>query len=272
MPFRLSAFADEISPDIQLQMDTLLENGIVFCCMRGANNKNVLDLEEFQVKLARTQFHNRGIRFSAIGSPVGKGPVTGPFEPDLEHLRKAARLAREFETKVIRIFTYCLPEGHTPPHQAEALRRLKLLADAAKAEGVNLEVENESGHFADSAGRLLEALQHIASPHVRAAFDFANFVQAGDDPLKAWEKLKKQTVDFHIKDFRASDRCIVPAGQGNGCIREILQDALSTNWSGFITLEPKLSAHPDFREKTGAERMSAAAAALKEILKRIAGQ
>src|SRR5471030_2977180 len=99
MPYRLSAFSDEISPDIQVQMDHLLENGITSCAMRGANGKNVMEFEDFQVKLMKTQFFNSGIRFSCIGSPVGKIKVTDPFEPELERLKKAAKLEQAFETK-----------------------------------------------------------------------------------------------------------------------------------------------------------------------------
>ena len=83
MPYRISAFADEISPDIQIQMDHLLENGVNFCAMRGANGKNVMDFEDFQIKLMKQQFINRGVRFSCIGSPIGKTQITEPFEAEL---------------------------------------------------------------------------------------------------------------------------------------------------------------------------------------------
>src|SRR5438552_3335445 len=110
MAYRLSAFADEIAPDIQVQMDHLLENGINWCAMRGANGKNVMEFEDFQVKLMKQQFTNRAIRFSCIGSPIGKIKITDPFEPELERLKKASKLALAFETKVIRVFTFYVPK------------------------------------------------------------------------------------------------------------------------------------------------------------------
>ncbi|HYG75702.1 MAG TPA: sugar phosphate isomerase/epimerase family protein [Planctomycetota bacterium] len=267
MPYRLSAFADEISPDIQLQMDHLLENGLSWCAMRGANNKNVMELEDFQINLTKTQFNNRGIKFSCIGSPVGKVLITTPLEPELERLKKAARIAKMFDTKVIRIFSFFMPKGEAPEkYRDEVLRRMKALADTAKAEGVNLLVENEKELYGDTAARQLEILEAINSPHVKAAFDFANFVQINDDTLAAWAKLKKYVVDIHVKDARASDGREVPAGEGDGKVREILKDAFSTGWSGYLSFEPHLSESGTFKGFTGPKLFKVAVDSLKKIL------
>ena len=267
MPYRLSAFADEISTDIQVQMDHLLENGLTWCAMRGCNGKNVMELEDFAITLTKNQFINRGIKFSCIGSPVGKIKITDPFEPEIERLKKAAKLAKAFDTKIIRVFTFFIPAGEEPAkYRDEVLRRMKVLADTAKAEGVKLLIENEKDLYGDTGDRQLEVIEHINSPDVKAAFDFANFVQIKDDPLKNWAKLKKYTMDIHIKDARASDGREVPAGQGDGKVREILKDAFSTGWAGYLTFEPHLSESGTFKGFTGPKLFKTAVDALKGIL------
>jgi 3-dehydroshikimate dehydratase len=266
MPYRLSAFADEISPDIQIQMDNLIENDIKLCGMRGANGKNVMEFEDFQVNLMKTQFFNRGIRFSCIGSPIGKIKITDPMAPEIERFKKAVKLARAFETKVIRVFTFFVPPGEASKHQAEVLKRMKEIADCAKAEGVNLVIENEKDLYGDIADRQLEVIEHINAPHVKAAFDFANFVQCDDDCMAAWQKLKKYVVDIHVKDCRASDKREVPAGQGAGKIPEILKDAFSTGWAGYLTFEPHLSESGTFKGFTGPVLFKTAVESLRKIL------
>src|ERR1700709_1365608 len=114
MPYRLSAFGDEISTDIQIQLDVLLENGLQYCALRGAHGKNVMDLEDFQIKLIKTQFNNRGVAFSCVGSPVGKIQITDPFEPELERLKRAAAIAKMLETRAVRIFSFFMPKGEDP--------------------------------------------------------------------------------------------------------------------------------------------------------------
>ena len=266
MPYRIAAFADEISPDIQIQMDHLLENGVNFCAMRGANGKNVMDFEEFQIKLMKTQFLNRGVKFSCIGSPVGKVKISDPFEAELERMKKAAKLAVAFETKIIRVFSFYIPKEDAPEkHQAEVLKRMKALAQVAEAEGVNLELENEKGLYGDLASRQLEIIEHVGSKNFRAAFDFGNFVECGQDPIAAWNMLRKHVVDFHIKDVKHGQG-VVPIGEGDGKAREILKDAFATGWSGMLTLEPHLSAAGQFSGYSGPALFKKAVDALKKIL------
>jgi sugar phosphate isomerase/epimerase len=267
MPYRLSAFADVISTDIQVQMDHLLENGIRFCAMRGANNRSVLELEDFQVQLTKTQFFNRGVRFSCIATPVGRALATAAFDPETEGLKKSIKLAKVFETKVIRIFSPTLPAGADPAaHQTEIHRRMKILADLAKAEGANLLLENEQGTYADTPERLLELLDRIGSSHVRAAFDVATFVKCGIDPLDAWGKVKKQAVDIHINDAKAADgrECLV--GSGDGKLREVLADAFGSNWAGYLTLEPRIVESGEYKGITGSKLFKASAEALAKML------
>ncbi|HEY3320323.1 MAG TPA: TIM barrel protein [Planctomycetota bacterium] len=267
MAYRLSAFADEISTDIQVQMDHLLDNGVNYCALRGANGKNVMEFEDFQINLIKQQFFNRGIRFSCIGSPVGKIQITDPLEPEIERLKRAAKLAKAFETKVIRVFTFYIPKGEAPEkYRDEVLRRMKVLCDVAKTEGVNLEIENEVGLYGDNGPRHAEVMEACAAPHVRAAFDFANFVHVNQDCLEAWPLLKKHVVDFHIKDARKSDGRECPAGQGDGYVREILKDAFASGWSGFMTFEPHLSESGQFKGFTGPKLFKTAVDALKGLL------
>ena len=271
MPYRLSAFGDEISSDIQIQLDVLIENGLQFCALRGANGKNVMELEDFQLKLIKQQFNNRGVRFSCIGSPVGKILITDALEPELKRLERAAEIAKILETRAVRIFTFFMPKGEDPAiHRTEVLTRMKALADLAKELDINLLIENEKDLYGDIADRQLDILTHINSPHVRAAFDFSNFVQSDDNPLTAWKKLKPYVMDFHIKDCRISDKREVAAGLGDGKIPEILRDAFVTGWKGYLSFEPHLSESGVFKGFTGPTLFKVAVDSLKGILKEIA--
>lgn len=270
MPYRLAGFADEISTDIQVQMDYLLENDVTFCAMRGANGKNVLEFEEYQVPLFKTQYFNRGIRFSCIGSPIGKAPIGDPLEKTLERLKVACKRARQFETKAIRVFSFFIPEGQEhAKFRDEAIRRMKALAECAKAEGLNLLHENEAKIYGNTADRCADLLASVNAPNLMAAFDFANFVSEGDDPLAAWPKLKKWVKDFHIKDYAKATKQTVPAGQGDGRMKEVLADAFKNNWAGMLTLEPHLGQTEGYKDQTGGQRFEAATEALKALLAEI---
>ena len=61
----------------------------------------------------------------------------------------------------------------------------------------------------------------------------------------------------------------MPAGQGDGHVREILKDAFAGNWAGYLTLEPHLQAAGQFAGFSGAKLFKSAAEALKTILQEV---
>lgn len=111
----------------------------------------------------------------------------------------------------------------------------------ARTYGVVLIHENEKGIYGDGKERCRVILDALGSDHFKAVFDFANFVQCGEDPVECWKLLHDQVVYIHIKDAVASDKENVLCGTGEGKIKEILERAVrEEGYEGFLTLEPHL--------------------------------
>src|SRR5207247_2128784 len=113
--FRLSAFADEISPDPQEQVDLLDRCGVRHIELRSIHQTNVLDLTDLQVSELKSLLDRRGFRLSAIGSPIGKTKIDQPFEATRKSLERAIELCKVFDTPNIRIFSYYLADGTSWP-------------------------------------------------------------------------------------------------------------------------------------------------------------
>src|SRR6185369_7908332 len=109
--FILSAFADEIGPDPQLQVDVLKQCGVKHIELRSILKTNVLDLTDLQVAELKSLLDRNGFKLSAIGSPIGKVKIDEPFPPHLKRFQRAVDLCQVFGTRNIRIFSYYLPEG-----------------------------------------------------------------------------------------------------------------------------------------------------------------
>src|SRR5215467_2454366 len=103
--FTLSAFADEIDPGPQKQIDVLQQCGLRHIELRSILKTNVLDLTDLQVSELKALLDRHGFKLSALGSPIGKVVIDQPFEPHLQRFRRALELCQRFETSNMRIFS-----------------------------------------------------------------------------------------------------------------------------------------------------------------------
>src|SRR5437016_14430800 len=108
---RLSAFADEISPDLDEQIAVLSSEHIHFLDRRGVWNTNVLGLTDQQVARIKETLDAQGIGVAAMGSPVGKVPIDSSFDEHLQQFERAITVAQTWQTRYIRIFSFDWPSA-----------------------------------------------------------------------------------------------------------------------------------------------------------------
>jgi len=264
---RLSAFADEVSDDLNEQIAVLKENGVDHIELRGVWGKNVMELTSDKVRQIAQTARESGIGFSSIGSPIGKFPLDGDFNEQLDAVKKALAYCDILGCRYIRIFSYYIPEGDTHEHhRAQVIDWLgQLIAEAEKTE-IILCHENEARIYGDLGKYCLDLHQTLTSPHFRAVFDFANFICCDDDPLQDWLMLKPHVEYFHVKDAKREGHQIVPAGEGDGAIEAILTDAAQSGFDNFLTLEPHLSVAEKNWGKTTPDLFKRATDALRSVM------
>jgi sugar phosphate isomerase/epimerase len=271
--FTLSAFGDEISPDLDEQLTVMEREGVPALEFRGAWGSNILDLSDDDVRKAKRMLDERGMRISAVASPIGKVGITDDFGAHLERFRRALAVAELLETPRIRIFSFYYPEGENAANYRTAVMdRLQMMTDLAAEAGVMLLHENEKGIYGDIATRCADIHMTIPSPHLRAAFDPATFIQEHVRPMdEAWPLLADVSTHIHIKDAVMADGHVVPAGEGDGQVRELLQALVARGYRGYLTLEPHLKAGGKFGGFSGPDLFHTAVEALKGLLKDVEG-
>jgi sugar phosphate isomerase/epimerase len=273
--FTLSAFADEISPDPMEQVQVLKSCGVRHIEFRSILKTNVLMLDDRQIADFKALLDAEGFKLSAIGSPIGKIRIDEPFEPHLEKFKRAIHLCKVFGTPNIRVFSYYPPEnfdGNWTPYRAEVLKRTRTAVEMAKENNLTLFHENEHRIYGDSPERLHDLYTTIQSPNFKAAFDPANFIYCGYDPLQGWEVCKPYTAHFHIKDWKKGNVHGSIAGEGDGQVPAIIADAVKSGYKGFATLEPHLLGGGPTGGVTGPDLFPKAVAAFKKILETAGAQ
>ena len=138
--------------------------------------------------------------------------------------------------------TFFMPEGKDPADYRDAvIKKLRKFIAIAEKHDVILMHENEKDIYGDVLSRCVDLMQTLNSAHFKSAFDFANFVQCGEDTAKCWDALRPYIVYIHIKDAVSTDKENVLCGTGEGKIPELLHKAIvEEGYTGFLTLEPHL--------------------------------
>jgi sugar phosphate isomerase/epimerase len=268
--FKLSAFADEISPDLDEQIRVCRENGVTHVELRSVNKVNVLDFDQKLRNEIKRKLADGRIGVIAIGSPIGKVKIDEPWEKHFDRFKIAVELAQHFDAPYIRIFSYYPPNKGEDMrrHRDEVMRRMRAKVDFIKSVNVTLLHENEKDIYGEKGRECVDLMKTVDSRKFRSAFDFANFVQAGERPLDNWPALKPWSDHIHIKDALLSNGKVMPAGKGDGQLEPILVDLHKSGYGGFLSLEPHLAAHEQFGGFSGPQLFKVAADALKDLCRK----
>ena len=265
----LSGFGDEISSDLNEQIDLLLGAGINLLDLRGVWGRNVLDLTDTEVTQIGETLSQRGMHVSCIATPVGKAPINGDFAEQQAALARGIEIAQQLGTTNVRIFSYYIPEGDEPErYRDEVIRRLAALVKQAQAAAVILLHENERGIYGDSPAHCHDLHATIDSPHFLALWDPGNFASCGYRPYHdSWELLRPYVGYVHVKDYDRAAKRVVVAGAGDAewpaCIRA-LRDA---RYDGVIALEPHLAHAGKAGGFTGPDLFVEAVEALRDVMR-----
>ena len=268
MTVTLSGFADEISADLDEQLSVLAALSISHLELRSAWSVNVADLDDAQVARIRRALADAGVAVSAIGSPIGKIGVDAPLAPELDRLRRIADIAGALGTSLVRVFSFFLPAGRPPGEfRGQVIDRMAALAGVAEERGLLLAHENEKQIYGDVPQRCVELITAVGSPALQATFDAANFVQCGVAPhTEAYPLIAPYLVYLQVKDALAGTGEVVPAGQGDGQVRDTLAALAEAGFAGFVSLEPHLAVAGRFGGFSGPEDFTRAADALRGLL------
>ncbi len=268
MTFVLSGFADEISPDPAQQLATLAAESITHLEFRSAWGTNVADLSDAQLARFRAAMDGAGVRVSAIGSPIGKIDVRNSFRTELDRMRRIADVADALGTRLVRVFSFFIPAGEPADrYRSRVIDQMAALAAVAAERGLLLAHENEKLIYGDVPQRCADIITSVGSPALRATFDAANFVQCGVRPhTEGYDLLRPYLVYVQIKDALAATGEVVPAGHGDGQVRQTLSALIDSEFDGYLSLEPHLAAGGTFGGFSGPGEFRRAAQALKELL------
>jgi sugar phosphate isomerase/epimerase len=308
----ISGFADEGPADkkAEAQLTMLAALGMSWYSLRfvdaGKGVKNVMRLDRQEIRRLKRLHEEFGVRVSSIGSPIGKvkllevedGTANAyiPFEKYLKNdVQRAVDLAGQFETRLIRGFSFYHPRGTNPEEYLEPVaERLGRICEACAKGGAYFGLEVEA-NLVGQSGRLLRRLHRMVDhPHLYLVFDGGNLASQNLDAVQTMAQYRAMRPGIgwmHVKDYRIDPalkwqghvdeerlKNFVPADRGDAGHEEILRDfrgripALERRLRRqgipgvFLDLEPHLKGGGQFGGFSGVDGFGVALRSLLRLL------
>ncbi|MEP2775800.1 MAG: sugar phosphate isomerase/epimerase family protein [Luteolibacter sp.] len=256
---KFTGFADEASRDLAQQIAATQEIGWSAISTRMIGAHNIHEMPEAEFHAAADQLDAAGISVPEFGSLIGNWakPITSDFAITLSEIERAIPRMHRLGTKLIRIMSYAQEPWGQDQHEQERFRRLREIVSRFADVGITALHENCMNWGGFSADHTLRLIEEV--PGLKLVFDTGNPVFQKDrskpaadgtfpwqDPFEFWQKTREHTVHIHIKD------CLNPVsdgvepeytmpGLGQANVREILADAKSHGYTGWIAIEPHVA-------------------------------
>ena len=253
---KLTGFADEASRDLSKQIAATRELGWSAISARMIGDKNIHELAEDDFQRAADQLDEAGIHIPEFGSLIanwGK-KISSDFDVTLAEIDRAIPRMQRLGTRLVRIMSYAQEPWGQDQQEQERFRRLREIVARFATAGLTAVHENCMNWGGFSAAHTLRLVEEI--PGLKLVFDTGNPVfqrdrskpdpQPWQDPFEFWEKVRDHVAHIHIKDcLNPSTDGVEPAytmpGEGAAKVREILADAFSRGYDGWIAIEPHVA-------------------------------
>ena len=275
--FVLSAFADEAGSSLREQIAALKRNGINYIEPRNINGKPILTLSDEELYEVKAELDKNGIKVGSLGSPIGKYPIDEPFDKHLEDFHRAIEVCKALGTDKMRMFSFFVKQDELAKYRDEVIKRLTIMTEIANEHGIMLCHENESAIYGQNPAEMKDLMTSV--PGLYGIFDPANYRMNDCNVIDGINATLINLAYLHIKDAIYESQIIVPAGDGEGRIAEVLDIVNeATDKLVYLTLEPhlflfdayKLIDHHELKGKytfnNNSESFDFAANALKDLL------
>ena len=262
----LTGFADEAGADVDVQIKATKELGWKHIEMRNvrvdgskADNLHNVPDDVFQKVVERLQ--KADVHVNCFGSAIGNWAkdIRDTLEISLEETERAISRMKILGTKLIRIMSYKLIPDAVLSCQmgAERIERLRIICGKFLDAGLQPVHENCSNYGGIGWRQSLELIENI--PGLKLVFDPGNpppkvggavTWSGAYEPGWAWDfysHVKPHIAYFHVKDCSIGKVTGTEgkhhhwAGEGDGDVRKIISDLISSGYDGGFSIEPHIA-------------------------------
>ena len=242
--FKLSVISDEVSQDLEAVSefaDDFKLDGVEIRNLWGKPPQVLLE----ETSRMKAVLSKHGLKVSAVASPFFKADLNSDadYVTHLEILKRCVKLAKKFDTGIIRGFTFWR-KGTLSENIDAIVEKFQKPLEIIEAEDIVLGIENEPSTFVGNGQELRQFLDRIASKNVMAIWDPGNDMwdPSGETPYPdGYSHVKGKVIHVHIKDGvrKGADgkHSFTPIGEGEVDFIGQLKALRADGYAGYLSLE-----------------------------------
>ena len=244
--FKLAAFTDEITQDLERACVVCQEFGVKGVEIRGVWETPCHKLSETQVQTIRRLTNDYGLVVCSIASPFGKCELESAVEraEHMDILRRCADIGKELNCNLIRGFAFWGHGQRIKPWD-KMLAAYDPVPAILEEKDIVLGLENEAACYVGTGQHTRIFLDRLQCSRVKAVWDPANHVHDPDGRdipsfPDGFDAVKKDMVHVHMKDAQIdTDGMPQNAFMGDGLCnwRDQFRALAEYSYEGYCSLE-----------------------------------
>jgi len=235
--FKIASYLDEAGEDPIISCETLKKYDISYVVLRNSwGDKNICDNSDQSCNKLRTLLNDNNISVISICSNLGKVPSNKLMDISDGEINRVFDIASYFGAESIRIFIGTKVNDDTSSTISEWMSKITDICIKSRIIPI-LEITNDA-QIVEPSGVANLLYKH---KKWKILYDPVQIIiKRKIDPfVKYWSLLKNNVAAIDVRD------CIVgrgfkSPGFGDCNLKQTLEDAQSSNFSGWLFLEPNL--------------------------------
>ncbi|HKK75886.1 MAG TPA: TIM barrel protein [Saprospiraceae bacterium] len=251
---KLSGFTDEAAKDLAGQIIVTKELGWEYLSLRMVDGVSIHDLPKDDFLAVCDQLEAAQLKVAEFGTLIGSWSKTidSDWNITLQEIERCIPRMQRLGVQYARIMSYAQRPWGEDQAEQERFRRLREITQRFADAGLTALHENCMNWGGFSADHTLRLLEEV--PGLKLVFDTGNPVFQRDrsqkppypwqDAFDFYRKVKQAIAHVHVKDgimhAEEGEPEYTFAGEGQARIPEILKDLLSSDYQGFLAIEPHI--------------------------------
>lgn len=241
---KLTGMFKYLSDDLETQVDLMNEEDIKYLSIEKIGGVEFWEYDKEDYKKNVLPILKQGAEIICLDTNIGFSSLDSNSDDETENFERAVELANYIKVKKVSIYGYLSGHDKEGARMPEVIQKINTLVNIAKDNNIQIIIRNHHLTYLNRADFLMNAINEINSPNLKAGLSPAEFVRNNEIVLPAYRLLKENIGVVYLNDVDYYDMDVL-VGLGRAKIFDLLRVLSKDNYKEFLIIDSDLSCYLD---------------------------